>query len=951
MQLKKIYHISLNFTLSFGNQRKNFQVQNMGLGDIIRYVLWPVFAPIKLIISQLNAKLLDQSRRLTLSSDGLSESPRLMIEPPSNEQEIAVESDATNEVILPEMDDLKGSVEESDASSFHEYPSISIDDSHNVGCEEGVLHTIDVHLRYQLDQFGNTLTGLTENQNVTVILSLCMLIFLSGIIFKLVLKIPIVNQGEKSPNEYSFVIDSNDVNESIELEKNKIIQEQKEPSQITRAGILQPIDINSKESVSHEAKEIAKERIVLADWKNTEFELNENINDEPLIQSFDKDFTEENKENIEEVPTKITINPGTLINSSKAQIIETLSKDEWPDLNLNLNDILPTVKKISDEEIDTDMEDANRTLEEELQNSVVENDEAPTDLDNLIKNYNESIQYGENHNYHAGSFEIHDSSNSTEPNSKEHLEDTNLPESNDSLTENNISKQTSTESQDFWIADSQKDSSISPEKREILRLDTNKLLYDTENLNFEVSPTKSEYLMESDSCLSPLTKIEGSPLNRRDSHHRATKSLSQDIYISKLEGKHSRASSCDTLLSRSHESSSEISYKPSGKKRKRHSRIRIARRPTSQLREDSPIDKYHCVYDLDPNLETLLNFDNETDPLQYFQNLGFEFSLAISEAEHTLIVMSLKEAADLQNEEEMKDMVQTEIKSLLIDPSEERSQFTLLKLRYVISKKFVGENPRIINLIEMYKSTVGDLFLTLTNAISISDSKTAKLIILLICEFLYFYSAKYLSREEYVTVIKSLIETHCNHRAISKFTTQPLIIALSASSINTIPKIFTDLLNSVKNEGLGLKKKFKVIFESIKCYICFNKQKIVSELTINPNENKNSTCIYKLMKLFVTYIPITINLMELTKIPRIPVQKSKHVESQIPIFPNELLIELVSFYKVVNKLILENEEIPSAIQFEFLNSFFSRAYYHLKIHVQSESEDFPPPAISNIESK
>lgn len=136
----------------------------------------------------------------------------------------------------------------------------------------------------------------------------------------------------------------------------------------------------------------------------------------------------------------------------------------------------------------------------------------------------------------------------------------------------------------------------------------------------------------------------------------------------------------------------------------------------------------------------------------------------------------------------------------------------------------------------------------------------------------------------------------------------------------------------------------------LKYYICFNKLSIIDELTANPMENKVKCCGYQLVNLLLSNTLKIIRISRRSNIPKNMTTNPKNTNSPtINTSIDPLILELIDTYLVIVEIFLNNDKIPSAIQYELLSSFITKIYTQIKPFVESDSRTLDPPILKELQ--
>ena len=136
----------------------------------------------------------------------------------------------------------------------------------------------------------------------------------------------------------------------------------------------------------------------------------------------------------------------------------------------------------------------------------------------------------------------------------------------------------------------------------------------------------------------------------------------------------------------------------------------------------------------------------------------------------------------------------------------------------------------------------------------------------------------------------------------------------------------------------------------LKYYICFNKSSIIDELTANPMENKVKCCGYQLVRLLLSNILKIICISQRSNIPKLVTSDLKYSNSESTNTSTDpLILELIDTYLVIVEIFLNNDKIPSAIQYELLSSFITKIYTQIKPFVENDLRTLDPPILKELQ--
>lgn len=340
---------------------------------------------------------------------------------------------------------------------------------------------------------------------------------------------------------------------------------------------------------------------------------------------------------------------------------------------------------------------------------------------------------------------------------------------------------------------------------------------------------------------------------------------------------------------------------------------------------------------LDDNIIRIL-VNKNTDPYKYFKVVQ-----SFENEETTKMLESLEILAFQYGEspQDVDKLVRFELSNLCFSSFKTEKDDTIWKLKYILSTNYDGDDKNISGVIAIYKRLIKEY---LDDLIGLLQYKSGIMVIELLRDYLSFAENELMDLRTYNRCLGAMINALTIHPLHAHSLSTSVFVIICALDVSTAPKTFKYIFQ----ESLGKKPSHLAcictVVASLKYYFCFNKAKIISELTTFPNHNKINTCAYQLVKCIFTNVKAIVEGWKL-KEGGLPQRTGNAGRKRWSILTNEL----VQVYLVVVNIFLETEEIPSFIQYDLLTTFISRIYSEV---VQLLCEDkiiLEPPILKELQ--
>jgi len=293
-------------------------------------------------------------------------------------------------------------------------------------------------------------------------------------------------------------------------------------------------------------------------------------------------------------------------------------------------------------------------------------------------------------------------------------------------------------------------------------------------------------------------------------------------------------------------------------------------------------------------------------------------------------------------------LIELEILNLCSTSNEFEMQDTVKKLQYIITREYDGDNPNISKVIDLYSDSLKRHIHELT---ALLKTPFAEIIVALICDYLSFAEDNKIDIETYNHCLGTIIESTEYNKEFYKSISNSACLVVCALDFKMLPCTFSVIFDHIfMEENQKQPGKQITTLKCLKYYICFNKLRIIEELTTNPMENKFNCCGYQLINLLLSNIPKIIRIAQKSSIPYKLIPTQKHTDlpsSNANIDP--LILELIDTYLVIVEIFLNNDKIPSAIQYELLSSFITKIYIQIKPIVECDWRTLDPPILKELQ--
>ncbi|CUM45987.1 uncharacterized protein AC631_01122 [Debaryomyces fabryi] len=293
-------------------------------------------------------------------------------------------------------------------------------------------------------------------------------------------------------------------------------------------------------------------------------------------------------------------------------------------------------------------------------------------------------------------------------------------------------------------------------------------------------------------------------------------------------------------------------------------------------------------------------------------------------------------------------LIELEILNLCSTSNEFEMQDTVKKLQYIITREYDGDNPNISKIIEIYSNSLKRHIHELT---ALLKTPFAEIIVVLLCDYLSFAEDNKIDIETYNHCLGTIIESTVYNKEFYRSISNSACIVVCALDCTMLPHTLFVIFDHIFMEEKHKQPEKQITaLRCLKYYICFNKLSIIEELTTNPMENKFNCCGYQLINLLLSSIPKIIRISSKSSIPYklIPNQKHRNLPSS-----NEnidpLILELIDTYLAIVEIFLNNDKIPSAIQYELLSSFITKIYTQIKPIVECDRRTLDPPILKELQ--
>lgn len=342
-------------------------------------------------------------------------------------------------------------------------------------------------------------------------------------------------------------------------------------------------------------------------------------------------------------------------------------------------------------------------------------------------------------------------------------------------------------------------------------------------------------------------------------------------------------------------------------------------------------------HELDNNIIKIL-VNKDTDPYTYFK---IEQSFENEETTKMLESLEILAFQYGENPQDVDKLVRFELSNLCFTSFKTEKDDTIWKLRYILSTNYDGDDESIAGVILIYKRLIKEY---LENLIGLLQYKSGILVIELLRDYLSFADNNLIDLRTYNRCLGAMINALTVHPLHVDSLSTSVFVITCALDVSSAPKTFRYIFKEVLGKESSHLVCICAAVASLKYYFCFNKAKIISELTKFPNQNKINTCAYQLVKCLFTNIKAIVERWKLEE-----AGSSQRVGNTGRNRRSTLTSELVQLYLVVVKIFLENEEIPSFIQYDLLTTFISRIYSHVVQVLCEDRITLEPPILKELQ--
>ncbi|CUM56639.1 unnamed protein product [Debaryomyces tyrocola] len=332
------------------------------------------------------------------------------------------------------------------------------------------------------------------------------------------------------------------------------------------------------------------------------------------------------------------------------------------------------------------------------------------------------------------------------------------------------------------------------------------------------------------------------------------------------------------------------------------------------------------------------------DPSVFFDLYDYLSLLDISDRQESLRILSDKYH---NNSQQVMKLIEFEILNLCSTSNEFEIQDIVKTLQYIISSEYDGDNPNISKIIQMYNNS---LKRHIHDLLALLRTPFAEKIVVLLCDYLSFADNNKVDIETYNNCLETIIESTEFNKEAYKTISNSACIMVCALDFTMLPYTFFVIFDHIFMDEKYKPSKQITALKCLKYYICFNKLSIIDELTANPMENKVKCCGYQLVNLLLSNILKIICISRRSNIPKKVTSSPKYSNSastNTNIDP--LILELIDTYLVIVEIFLNNDKIPSAIQYELLSSFITKIYTQIKPFVENDLRTLDPPILKELQ--
>lgn len=336
--------------------------------------------------------------------------------------------------------------------------------------------------------------------------------------------------------------------------------------------------------------------------------------------------------------------------------------------------------------------------------------------------------------------------------------------------------------------------------------------------------------------------------------------------------------------------------------------------------------------------------NEELDPSIFFDLYDYLSLLDINDRLESLKILSREYENDSQ---QVMHLIELEILNLCSTSNEFEIQDIVKTLHYIISSEYDGNNPNVSKVIQIYNNS---LKRHIHDLLALLRTPFAEKIVVLLCDYLSFADNNKVDIKTYNNCLETIIESTEFNKEAYKTISNSACIMVCALDFTMLPYTFFIIFDHVFMEEKYKPSKQITALKCLKYYICFNKLSIIDELTANPMENKVKCCGYQLVNLLLSNILKIIRIFRRSNIPKKMTPNPKNSNSpSINTSIDPLILELIDTYLVIVEIFLNNDKIPSAIQYELLSSFITKIYTQIKPFVESDSRTLDPPILKELQ--
>lgn len=344
-------------------------------------------------------------------------------------------------------------------------------------------------------------------------------------------------------------------------------------------------------------------------------------------------------------------------------------------------------------------------------------------------------------------------------------------------------------------------------------------------------------------------------------------------------------------------------------------------------------------FELSEVIQNLIS-NNQVDPFEFFDLC--DHLIIANEKLEELRMLSLCYGNNVSNAHKL---IELEVSSL-ITSTETEKQSTLRKLSYIISIEYNGDDPNIPSIINMYNECIK---IHINQLIQLLSTPSYDSMLQFLRDYLSFADNNKIELEIYKTCLEAMFQIMETKDNPNKLISKSIYIVVCALDSKMLQNTFFTVFNEMFTDKTSCPSKQLCVLESLKYYICFNKTKIVRELVENPIANKVNCCGYQLIKLLTSNIGNIISSSQMSKLPRISSCPRYYKTPPINSSCCPVLLGLIETYLAIVEVFLNNNLIPSPIQYDLLSSFITKLYSLIKPIAENDLRELELPIIKELQ--